>query len=451
MLPISPDIDLFDETLREGAERSPLFVDIATKVDLACEITECGVRTFVVGMYPDVPHNIELTEALLNARTDGRLPAATRFVIISHLGYRLRSTIEHIQKMTADTSSLWVLGIHSVSDEQIRYLFPTVQQAGDNPNLEQWLSLPDSVRRQESLVWLQKELDTLGSIPGIGGTIAGLLDAFRADPGHLSRAVQVVADSASTRSIRLVDTAGTCVPGQARELARALTTAHPDINFYGHFHDDFGMATANAVTGLSAGLAGVDVSVGGLANRAGHPALAEVIMAVRHLSSATTAPYTPGNLFRLSRLVEEIYGLIERPCQPITGAVTYSVQSGIRTDLLDRSPKIFDEVNPADIGSEELRMFGVRSGSEGLLRILQSHRSEVEQVGIEISEEFAEAVYQQLIHEWGARSERSAQRLRAAITEHASALRDAFFDEKAVVEWIVRSQTTDAKKGTQPA
>ena len=68
-----PSIDLFDETLREGAERAPLATSIEAKCGLAKAITGAGSRTLVVGMFPAVPHNIELLGALLDLRDRGEL------------------------------------------------------------------------------------------------------------------------------------------------------------------------------------------------------------------------------------------------------------------------------------------------------------------------------------------------------------------------------------------
>ena len=96
-----PSIDLFDETLREGAERAPLATSIEAKCGLAKAITSAGTRTLVVGMFPDVPHNIELLGALLDLRERGELPQSARFVIISYLGVRMEQTLRILDDLGA--------------------------------------------------------------------------------------------------------------------------------------------------------------------------------------------------------------------------------------------------------------------------------------------------------------------------------------------------------------
>src|ERR1700691_5612239 len=108
-----PSIDLFDETLREGAERAPLATSIEAKCGLAKAITSAGTRTLVVGMFPDVPHNIELLGALLDLRERGELPQSARFVIISYLGVRMEQTLRILDDLGRDLSALRVLAIHA--------------------------------------------------------------------------------------------------------------------------------------------------------------------------------------------------------------------------------------------------------------------------------------------------------------------------------------------------
>lgn len=426
-------IDLWDETMREGAERSPLHVSVADKVSLAVEIQKTGITTFVTGMFPDVPHNQDLLLALIAAKEQGRLRPDTRFIIISHLGARMAKTIEFLRAAPERHRSTWVLGIMATSDQQIDYLFPTARAAGgENPDLDDWLALPVGDKRALSLDWLDSELRKLASVDFIGGAAVGLLDAYRADPGHLRDALEVV-HGIGIRTVRLVDTAGTCTPTQVQQLVAPLVSGFPDIAFHGHFHNDFGMATANALEALRVGMRGVDVSVGGLANRAGHPALAEVLLGARDLYQLETAAYETAGLFDLSRYVEGVYGVIEPPAQPLTGTITYTVLSGIRTDLVDRAPTIFDIVDPASIGNRELRTFGVRSGEEGLLRILRqrglSHPDQSD-------EELARILFAKLTAEWDERSSQAKQRLHGAIAEHRAALEDALFTEDAAAAWL---------------
>lgn len=433
-----PHIDLFDETLREGSERSPIAVSIETKIALARATTRFGIKTIVVGMFPDVPHNIDLLRALVDDQRAGAIPDDVRFIVISHLGPLMCKTLSHLRDI--DRSNVWVLAIHSVSDEQIQYLYPTVRRhESDGFNTAAWERHTSGTRRELNLDWLAEQLVQLSveakSI-GLGGVIVGLLDSFRADSDHLHSAVDV-AHRTGIRQIRLVDTAGTATPEQSGGLARSLVDRHPDMLFYGHFHDDFGMATANAISGLRCGLAGVDVAVGGFANRAGHPDLAEVAMALRNLYGISLARARYQDLYALSRIVEESYGLLESPSKAVTGVITHTVQSGIRTELVNMCPRIFDALDPADAGGTELRMFGVRSGADGIRRIIADHAPELPPHAAELDDAAIDDLYTQLVAEWDSRSQRLQRDVLASAHAYRNAIGKALFSEATVTAWLV--------------
>jgi isopropylmalate/homocitrate/citramalate synthase len=430
-----PDIDLLDESLREGAERATVPPSIEEKCAMAEAIAACGIRSLVVGMFPDIPHNVEFLRELVRRQQTGRIPSNTRFLVISHVGITMQQSLDVLASLNIPLNNVWVIAIHSVSDQQIQYLFPTILTKDPklNFNVNSWEKLNVEERRDFNLNWLVKFLPSLSSFNG-GGIMLGLLDAFRANQKHLINVVDAVVQQ-GIKQIRIVDTAGTCFPHQLPQTVGNLVKRHPTVSFYGHFHDDFGMATSNAITGLSLGLQGVDVSVGGFANRAGHPALAEVVMALKKLYGVELSGFHIEKLFELSRLGERLYGLMENPAQAITGVITHSIQSGIRTELLKKAPTIFDILDPREIGSNLVRMFGVRSGRDGLLRFLRE-ADLLSAHNLEPTSELADALYPLLESEWERRSSAAHKELRTCIATYHQVLNQSFFTEDDVAAWL---------------
>ena len=437
------DIDLFDETLREGAERASVPPSLEEKCELAEAIAAVGVKTLVVGMFPDVPQNIDFLQALLDRQASGRIPLDVRFMVISHVGITMRQTFSVLERMERARDSVWIIAIHSVSDMQIEYLFPAIltKDAAVSFNQNEWEGLSKEGRRERNLAWLNDFMPSMKNPPA-KGVMVGLLDAFRADQQHIENAIHVAQKHGITQ-IRLVDTAGTCLPHQLATTVGSIVSKFPSISFYGHFHDDFGMATANAIVGLSMGLQGVDVAVGGFANRAGHPPIAEVAMALLELYGVSLAGFEYQKLYALSRKAEQIYGLMENPAQAITGVITHAIQSGIRTELVRKAPNIFDIIDSRDIGSDLTKMFGIRSGQDGMLRFLRENEPALRQYGIEPTSETADLLFAGLYQEWSSRGVNIQEELRGLIGQYQQALRDAFFTEDAMLEWLI----ANAKKG----
>ncbi len=431
-----PRIDLMDETIREGAERASVPPLFAAKCELAEAIAQLGVKSIVVGMFPDVPHNIELLGALLASQRAGRIPGDVRFLVISHVGITMQQTFEVLRGLPGSKESVCVIAITSVSDLQLMHLFPTILRKDPSLSFDvaEWEALTTEERRARNLAWLDGFLPTLKSSPS-GSVMLGFLDAFRAEPAHVRDSVALAAAHGFTQ-VRLVDTAGSCIPQQVPELVAPLVQQYPQIDFYGHFHDDFGMATANALLGLAAGMRGVDVAVGGFANRAGHPPLAEVAMSLRTLYGVELPGFRYADLFALSRRAERTYGLMENPAQAITGVITHSVTSGIRTELLRRAPRIFDALDPAEIGAELTKAFGVRSGRDGMLRFLRERTEALRAIGLEPTEKVADALFEKLNDEWRRRSESTREQLLAQIDAYHAALQSSVFTEESMFQWL---------------
>lgn len=429
-------IDLMDETLREGAERATVPPDFDAKRRLAGAIAGCGVKTLVVGMFPDVPHNEELLTRLLEMQAAGDIPADVRFMVISHVGVTMEETFRALERVPYSKSTVWIVAIHAVSDQQIQHLFPTIlrKDPAAARSYDDWESLPVAERRARNLDWFDRYLPRLRAYQG-GGVMIGLIDAFRADASHLREVVDTVARH-SPRQIRLLDSAGSCLPQQVPAMVGELIARHPGIDFYGHFHDDFGMATANGLVGLSLGMRGVDVSVGGFANRAGHAPLAEVAMALRLLYGIELPGFRYERLFDLSRQLERTYGLMESPTQAITGVITHAVQSGIRTELLRKAPRIFDVLDPVLVGANLAKTFGVRSGRDGLMRFLQENVQSLRPLGLEPSQRLADELYQGLEAEWRRRSATSLGRLQELLGAYQRTLTESFFSEGEILNWI---------------
>lgn len=66
------------------------------------------------------------------------------------------------------------------------------------------------------------------------------------------------------REISLSDTTGMANPRQVYELVSLMKYTFPDINWFLHFHNTRGMALANIVAGLHAGIIRYDASLAGL-------------------------------------------------------------------------------------------------------------------------------------------------------------------------------------------
>jgi len=114
----------------------------------------------------------------------------------------------------------------------------------------------------------------------------GFEDATRSDPEFLTVMARAAEQHGAVR-IRFADTVGIASPAQFAGLITRLDKVVSHCLLAVHTHNDFGMATANAIAALEAGASSVDAVVLGVGARTGCPRLEEN---VGYLSLARGVP-----------------------------------------------------------------------------------------------------------------------------------------------------------------
>ncbi len=109
----------------------------------------------------------------------------------------------------------------------------------------------------------------------------GLEDASRTPMPRLLQLATWAAEAGASR-LRYADTLGLLEPFTTERLLRQLVSASP-LPLEMHAHNDFGLATANTLAAIRAGVASVNTTVNGLGERAGNAPLDEVVVAAEEL------------------------------------------------------------------------------------------------------------------------------------------------------------------------
>ena len=107
-------------------------------------------------------------------------------------------------------------------------------------------------------------------------------DASRSDPDFLCQMVAVAIDAGAS-VINLPDTVGYCVPNEYGAIFHMLRERVPQvagITLSSHCHNDLGMAVANSLAAVEAGVRQIECTINGIGERAGNAALEEVAAAI---------------------------------------------------------------------------------------------------------------------------------------------------------------------------
>lgn len=198
--------------------------------------------------------------------------------------------------------------------------------------------------------------------------VLGLEDASRADPVLVER-IAHLAGSHGVRRLRFADTLGLLDPAATGRVVSWLAEVSGlAIGFHGH--DDFGMATANALAALDAGAECVDASLGGWGERAGIASL-EQIAAWLVLRRGELGP-DPARVAHLARRTASHAGVDIPSTRAILGCDLFRCGSGLHVDGLQKNPHLYEPFDPSRVGARRHLEFGAQTGRSALKNLLSA-------------------------------------------------------------------------------
>jgi 2-isopropylmalate synthase len=192
-------------------------------------------------------------------------------------------------------------------------------------------------------------------------------DAVRSELDFLCRVFEA-AIAAGARTINVPDTVGYSVPSVWAERIQQLIARVPNADkviWSTHCHNDLGMAVANSLAAVQAGVRQVECTINGLGERAGNASLEEIVMAVKTRRDIfhVTCDIDTTQIVPTSKLVATITGYAVQPNKAIVGANAFAHESGIHQDGVLKHRETYEIMRAEDVGWNANRMvLGKHSG-----------------------------------------------------------------------------------------
>ncbi|BBB91960.1 MAG TPA: homocitrate synthase [Methylomusa anaerophila] len=190
-------------------------------------------------------------------------------------------------------------------------------------------------------------------------------DASRSDEVFLVE-FATAAKQAGANRLRYCDTVGILDPLEIHQRIKSLREK-VDIDIEMHTHDDFGMASANAIAGLQAGARFIGVTVNGLGERAGNAALEEFVMALKYVLKKDIT-YNTSKLKETCEYVSHASGRVLPIWKAVVGANMFAHESGIHADGALKNPITYEVFDPMEIGLERQIVIGKHSGTAAIVK-----------------------------------------------------------------------------------
>ena len=334
------ELKFVDTTLRDGEQTAGVVFANSEKIMIAEMLSDLGINQLEVGIPTMGGDEKDAIKQIVKKNLKSSIMAWNRAVV---------SDIEQSIDCGVDAVAISI----SVSDIHIQNKLKTSRE---------WVI--------ENMVKATEFAKKNGLYVSVNGE-----DASRADEDFLIEFIEAAKQAGADR-FRFCDTVGVMDPFTIRnKIERIYNKTKFDIEM--HTHNDFGMATANAIGGVLGGANYVGVTVNGLGERAGNAALEEVLMSLIHVLKCHSNIDTR-RFKELSEYVSRASGRELPAWKAIVGSNMFRHESGIHADGALKDPKNYEAFDPSEVGLERQIVIGKHSGRAAVVNKFREYDIELD-------------------------------------------------------------------------
>jgi D-citramalate synthase len=213
-------------------------------------------------------------------------------------------------------------------------------------------------------------------------------NGFRDNKDYVFGMMQQIGDS-GIEHFMLPDTLGVMSPAEVYAALHEMRTQFQHQQFDFHPHNDYGLASANCLAAVEAGITTLHCTMNCLGERAGNVSLAELAVVLKDKMGIRTA-IVESNLAAVSKMVERFSGKWVGANQPILGADVFTQTAGIHADGDVKGGLYETQLSPERFDRKRTYALGKLSGKASVLK-------NIEELGITLSPDNLKKVLQRVV------------------------------------------------------
>jgi 2-isopropylmalate synthase len=346
-------IFLYDTTLRDGTQGENITFTADEKIKIALRLDDLGIH-YIEGGWPgsnpkdlqffDLAKRVKLNRARLVAFGSTRKP-----------GIEPDDDSNLKALLTSETPTITIFGkswdLH-------------VEEVMENSLEENLAMIRDSVR---FLKWNGREVIY---------DAEHFFDGYKNNRDYAEKTL-LAAVEGDADFIVLCDTNGGTLPFEIEAIIRDVQrfleqkgAADPDngpVRLGIHTHNDCGLAVANSITAVNAGIVMVQGTINGYGERCGNADLTSVIP-ILNLKMNRSCISEPGlkKLNTISRYISETANQVPLNNRPFVGKSAFAHKGGIHVSAIMKVPKAYEHMDPALVGNQRRVLVSDLSGKSNV-------------------------------------------------------------------------------------
>jgi len=344
-----PIVQLYDTTLRDGAQQEGISFSVEDKLKIAQKVDELGID-FIEGGWPG--SNPKDTEFFSRAR-DLNLSRAflVAFGSTRRPNYSVGKDINLQALLEAGTSVVTLVG--KAWDKQVTHVLET--------------TLPEN---------LDMISDSISYLKSKGLRVffdaEHFFDGYNANSEYALQVVEGAA-RAGAECIILCDTNGGTLPQRIIEAIKAVqdclaSLAVTPVSLGIHAHNDGELAVANSLAAVEAGAVQIQGTINGYGERCGNANLCSIIPNLKlKMGIDCISDEQLSKLSDVSHYVSEVANLPHSGSLPYVGANAFTHKGGLHVSALTRWQDSYQHINPGIVGNQPNVIVSELSGKASII------------------------------------------------------------------------------------
>jgi len=339
-----PIVQLYDTTLRDGAQAEDVNFSVEDKVRVARKLDQFGVHYIEGGWPGSNPRDVEFFKEMRRVKL--------KKAKLTAFGSTRRAKL----KVSEDPS----LKALTASGARVATIFGKTWDLHVQKALKTTLA-ENLDMIEESVAFLKKHLDE------VIYDAEHFFDGYKANPDYAIETI-LAAEAAGADCLVLCDTNGGTLPHEVEEIIARVTKviAAP---FGIHAHNDGELAIANSLAAIRMGAVQVHGTVNGYGERCGNANLCSLIPTLKlKLGIDCVSDDSLARLRDLSHYVDELANLPHRKRQPYVGDSAFAHKGGVHVDAMSKSALTYEHIDPRLVGNRRRVLVSDMAGKSNILQ-----------------------------------------------------------------------------------
>lgn len=342
-------VEILDSTLRDGAQGEGISFSVQDKIHICQALDELGIGLIEAGNPGSNPKDMEFFQEMKKIQLKTSKLAA--------FGSTRRKDIKcaedvNLQSLIA-AGTEWVVIFGKSWTFQVTDIIKTTLE--------------------ENLAMIR---DTCAFLKEQGKRVVydaeHFFTGFQDDPEYALKSLEAAVEGGA-ETLSLCETKGGCMLKDCEKAVRAAVERIGGRAVIGiHTHNDCGLAVANSLIAVEAGVRHVQGTFLGFGERTGNANLSCIIPDLQlKLGYKCIEDDKIKNLTSIAKRVAEITNIALDPQLPFVGGAAFSHKAGMHIDAVLKNPEAYEHISPDSVGNERVFLMSEVAGRSTIIEKIQ--------------------------------------------------------------------------------